>query len=79
MNTQEKLPPDVIFNGSWKLTFDWKEIDRDEYVIQGFLLGPNRSSASLNFALECGTTSCDQEIEIPPTIMKLLKKYEEYA
>lgn len=73
------LPTDVILSSKWRLTFDWHELDRDEYVVQGFLIGPNHSSASLNFALECGTTSCDKEIPIPDTIMNQLQKYKEYA
>jgi len=76
---QETLPADVILNSKWKLTFEWNEVDRDQFVAQGFVSGPNNSSASLNFALECGTTSCDKEIEIPATIMKMLEKYKEYA
>ncbi len=76
---QETLPADIIFNSKWKLTFEWNEVDRDQFVAQGFVSGPSHSSASLNFALECGTTSCENEIPIPPTIMKQLEKYAEYA
>ncbi len=76
---RDTLPADVILNSKWKLTFEWNEIDRDQYVAQGFVIGPNHSSASLNFALECGTTSDEKEIEIPATIMKQLEKYAEFA
>jgi len=75
----EKLPPTVIFNSTWRLEFEWREIERDVYVAQGFVIGPGRSSASLNFALECGTTSCDKELPIPKSIMYQLEKYAEYA
>jgi hypothetical protein len=79
MSEEQKLPAPVIFNSNWSLSFDWTERDRDQYVIQGFVSGPGRSSASLNFALECGTTSCDKEIPIPKSIMAQLEKYKEYA
>ncbi len=59
----------------------WMELDpstRPAGEFQGFVFAPfARDSASLNFALDMGTTSGDLEIPIPEEVLKELEKYAE--
>jgi len=59
----------------------WMELDgstREPGEYQGFVFAPGgRESASLAFALEVGTTSGTEEIDIPPTVIQALQPYAE--
>lgn len=65
-----------------KLPMGWKlELDpstRPEGEFQGFVFSPDgRESASLAYALEVGTTSGNDECEIPQAVLTELEKYAE--
>jgi len=59
----------------WTLDPSGGPNDRDAY--DWTVLAPDgKNSASLAFAMECGTTSCDDEIKIPASVMKVLDDLE---
>lgn len=72
-----ELPDDVELPLGWKLTFDIRD-NGEEKSVQGFVHGPGRASASLCFALANGTTSDDNEIDIPEEVLMELENYKEY-
>ena len=55
---------------------------RENGECQGFVFSPKkqgkvRESASLNFAMDCGTTSNGTEMEIPREVMDAIEDYAE--
>ena len=63
----------------WKMEFlsNWESPH-----LQAYVLAPNGNhSASLNFARHEGTTSCDEEIELPDIVHAYImrEEFDEYA
>ena len=63
----------------WKMEFssNW-----DSPYLQAYVLTPDeRNSASLNYARHEGTTSCDEEIELPHVVHAFImrEEFDEYA
>ena len=66
---------------NWKISFvmNW---DSEFPYLQGFVLAPDgKNSASLAFAREMGTTSCDDEIELPHIVHAYImrEEFDEHA
>ncbi len=61
---------------NWKMEFlmNW---DAETPWLQGFVLAPDgKNSASLAFARDMGTTSCDDEIELPHQVHAFIMREE---
>jgi hypothetical protein len=63
----------------WKMEFlsNW-----DSPYLQAYVLTPDgENSASLNYARHEGTTSCDEEIELPRAVYDYImrEQFDEYA
>jgi hypothetical protein len=66
---------------NWKMEFlmNW---DAEFPYLQGFVMAPDgKNSASLACARELGTTSCDDEIELPHVVHAYImrEEFDEYA
>ena len=66
---------------NWKMEFvmNW---DAEFPYLQGFVLAPDgKNSASLAFARDMGTTSCDEEIELPDIVHAYImrEEFDEHA
>jgi hypothetical protein len=66
---------------NWKMEFvmNW---DAEFPYLQGFVMAPDgKNSASLACARDIGTTSCDDEIELPHVVHAFImrEEFDEYA